>query len=320
MLRKKLILFGVVIFITFFIIIWGFGYLKGTNIFAKERQYFAVYEQTNGLNIGSPVTFKGIKIGQIKYIDFSDDYATNLIVTFNLEKDFKIPQGSIAEIYNTDLLGTKGLRIISSDQVEFYTPGDTMNSRIEVSLMDDLSEQIGPIKDKTEQLMESIDSVITIINTLIIQNQDVINASIKSINSTIRNFENVSSQINYLVTNPQGKFNIILSDLQTITTTLKNNEDNLNNAINNFSNISDSLAAANLGQTIQQTNNVLTELNLITQKINVGDGTIGQLINNDSLYFNIENLTNNLNLLIEDIQENPRKYLRVSVIDMSKNN
>lgn len=320
MLRKKLILFGVVIFITFFIIIWGFGYLKGTNIFAKERQYFAVYEQTNGLNIGSPVTFKGIKIGQIKYIDFSDDYATNLIVTFNLEKDFKIPQGSIAEIYNTDLLGTKGLRIISSDQVEFYTPGDTMNSRIEVSLMDDLSEQIGPIKDKTEQLMESIDSVITIINTLIIQNQDVINASIKSINSTIRNFENVSSQINYLVTNPQGKFNIILSDLQTITTTLKNNEDNLNNAINNFSNISDSLAAANLGQTIQQTNNVLTELNLITQKINAGDGTIGQLINNDSLYFNIENLTNNLNLLIEDIQENPRKYLRVSVIDMSKNN
>lgn len=320
MRRKKLILFGVVIFITFFIIIWGFGYLKGTNIFAKERQYFAVYEQTNGLNIGSPVTFKGIKIGQIKYIDFSDDYATNLIVTFNLEKDFKIPQGSIAEIYNTDLLGTKGLRIISSDQVEFYTPGDTMNSRIEVSIMDDLSEQIGPIKEKTEQLMKSIDSVITIINTLIIQNQDVINASIKNINSTIRNFENVSSQINYLVTNPQGKFNIILSDLQDITTTLKNNEDNLNNAINNFSNISDSLAAANLAQTIQQTNNVLTELNLITQKINAGDGTIGQLINNDSLYFNIENLTNNLNLLIEDIQENPRKYLRVSVIDMSKNN
>lgn len=320
MRRKKLILFGVVIFITFFIIIWGFGYLKGTNIFAKERQYFAVYEQTNGLNIGSPVTFKGIKIGQIKYIDFSDDYATNLIVTFNLEKDFKIPQGSIAEIYNTDLLGTKGLRIISSDQVEFYTPGDTMNSRIEVSIMDDLSEQIGPIKEKTEQLMKSIDSVITIINTLIIQNQDVINASIKNINSTIRNFENVSSQINYLVTNPQGKFNIILSDLQDITTTLKNNEDNLNNAINNFSNISDSLAAANLAQTIQQTNNVLTELNLITQKINAGDGTIGQLINNDSLYFNIEDLTNNLNLLIEDIQKNPRKYLRVSVIDMSKNN
>ncbi|MBN2663574.1 MAG: MCE family protein [Bacteroidales bacterium] len=320
MLRKKMILFGVVVFVTIFMFIWGFGYLKGTNIFAKEREYFAVYEQTNGLNIGSPVTFKGIKIGQIKYIDFSDEYATSLIVTFNLEKDFKIPQGSIAEIYNTDLLGTKGLRIISSDQIEFYTPGDTMISRIEVSLIDDLSEQIGPIKEKTEELMVSVDSVISVINSLILQNRDIIDASIKNINSTIQNFENVSSQINYLVTNPQGKFNIILSDLQAITTMLKNNEANLNNAINNFSNISDSLAAANLAQTIQQTNNVLTELNLITQKINGGNGTIGQLINNDSLYFNIEDLTNNLNLLIEDIQENPRKYLRVSIIDMSKNN
>jgi len=319
MLRKKMIYVGIVSFITIFLFVWGFGFLKGTNIFAKERHYFAIYKQTNGLNVGSPVTFKGIKIGQIKYIEFSDDYATNLIVTFNLEKDFKIPQQSIAEIYNTDILGTKGLRIISSNEMEFYKPGDTMISRIEVSLMNDLQEQIGPITAKTEELMISVDSVINVLNTLILQNQDAISASINNINSTIANFENVSSQINYLVTNPDGKLNIILSDLQTITTTLKNNEDNLNNAINNFSNISDSLAAANLVQTIQQTNNVLTELDSITKKINNGDGTIGQLINNDSLYFNIENLTNNLNLLIEDIQENPRKYLRISIIDMSKN-
>lgn len=314
-----MILFGVVAFTTIFIFVWGFGYLKGTNIFAKERQYFAVYKQTNGLNIGSPVTFKGIKIGQIKYIEFSDIYASELIVTFNLEKDFKIPKESIAEIYNADLLGSKGLRIISSNETEFYTPGDTMISRIEVSMMDELTEQIVPIKDKTEELLASVDSAISVINSVILQNQDAINSSIQNINSTVRNFENVSAQINYLVSNPSGKLNVILSDLQSITTTLKDNEDNLNNAIDNFSNISDSLAAANLTQTINQANSVLTEINTITEKINAGEGTIGQLINNDSLYLNIEDLTRNLNTLILDIQENPRKYLRVSVIDMSKN-
>ncbi len=319
MLKRKVILFGVVVFLSISLFLWGMNFLKGKNVFAKQRVYYAVYSETSGLNVGSPVTFKGIKIGQIKYIDFTDNYGTKLVVTFNLEKDFKIPVESVAEIYNTDMLGTKGLRIVSSSNTNFYTPGDTMKSNIEVSMLADLADQFSPVKDKTEELITSMDSVIKVLNRVIANNENEIDASIKNIDATIRNFENVSRQLNIMVSSPTGKFNIIMSDIQSITTTIKNNEDKLNNAIANFSNISDSLAAADLLQTITQTNNVLAQLNTMTQKINSGEGTIGQLIYNDTLYNNIQSLSGHLDSLVIDIQENPRKYLRISVVDMSKN-
>ncbi len=315
MLKRKFILIGVIAFITIFIFIWGYNYLNGKNIFSKDKWYYALYDQTEGLNVGSPVTLKGIRIGQIKKIEFTDKYATKLLVVINIEKNFKIPLGSVAEIYNADIIGTKELRIISSSSRKFHNPGDTLIGRIEKGLMDNLE----PLKAKTEELMTSIDSVVDVLNSLIIANKQAINSSIKNIQTTISNFEILSANLKKMTAEPDGKLNIIISDLQSITTTLKNNEENLDNALTNFSSISDSLAASNIKQTVETTNKVLNDLKQITTKINNGEGTIGQLIENDSLYNNIENLSRNLDSLVIDIEENPRKYLRFSVIDLSKN-
>ncbi len=316
--RKKAIIVGFVGVLTIFLFIWGMSFLKGKNIFKKGKNFYAVFEQVGGLDIGSPVTFKGYRVGQVKQVSFNDEIGTKLIITFSIDKDIKIPVGSIVEIYSSDLLGTKGLRVVPAVSDDFYTPGDTIVSKIQVSMLDELAMQIDPLKQKTEKLMVSLDSIIEVLNNILIDNENSITSSLTSISRIAKNFEMMSAALNKLVSDPEGKVQIIISDLQSITSMLKEKEPALNNAINNFSDISDSLAAANLVKTVAQTNYVLENLNSITTKINSGEGSLGQLLNNDTLYYNIEDLSKNLNLLIEDIQKNPNKYFKISVIDMSK--
>lgn len=316
--RRKSIIIGIVGIVTVFLFLWGFNFINGRNIFKKEKVFYAVFEQLGGLDVGSPVTIKGYRVGQIKNVDFKDVLGTELIVTFNIEKDIKVPKGSVVEIYNSDLLGTKGLRVVAAESDEFHDLGDTINSIIVPGMLDEVAAQIEPLKAKTEELMGSIDSVVDILNKILIANEKSISSSLNSISIIAKNFEGLSASLNNLISDENGKLNIILSDIQTITTTLKDNEPELNNAITNFSNISDSLAAANIAQTVQQTNSVLATLDEITYKINEGEGSLGLLLNNDSLYNNLESLSKNLDELVKDIQENPKKYLNLSIIDMSK--
>lgn len=316
--RKKVVLIGFIAVLTIFLLIWGINFLKGINIFQKDNYFYAKYSEVNGLKVGSPVTFKGFKIGQVKKIEFTDNLGSMLVVYFNVSKDFKIPVESYAEFYGVDMLGTKGIRIISSEKSSFHVSGDTLMSKVSLGMLDEITSQLDPLKAKTEKLMSSIDSLAVVINQLVIKNEELITSSISNINAMTKNFNAVSVELNKMITSPTGKVNVILSDIQAISTTLKNNEKNLDRAIKNFANISDSLASADLAFTIAKTNEVLTNLNDITYKINSGQGTLGQLLNNDTLYYNIELLSEKLNILIDDIKDNPKKYFKISVIDMSK--
>lgn len=319
MRRNKVILIGVVFFVTIFLFIWGYSFLKGKSLFSKQQVYYAVYENVGGLNVGSVVTFKGFKVGVIESIEFSDDLGSKVIVTFFIDKDFRIPKNSKAQIFNADLFGSKGLRINPSESKEYYIPGDTIVSSVEVSMIDEIANNLGPLKNKTEELVVTIDTAIRIINRLILNNEDNLNTTIANIGKISSDFTVVSSSLKNMMSQPNGKLQLIISDLESLSSTLKDNEPQLTNAIKNLSNISDSLVASNLKSTILNTSVMVKNLNEITQKINNGEGTMGQLIVNDSLYNSLEDLSNKLNFLVEDIQLNPRKYLRVNVLDFSKN-
>ncbi len=316
--RKKTIIIGLVSIITLLAFVWGVDFLKGKNLFAKERDYFAAFENIGGLNVGSPVTLKGYKIGQVKDVKFSDIYASKIIITFDVAKNIKIPKGSVLQIYNSDLMGTKGVRIVPAKNTTFHTPGDTLKSSTDLGMLDQLAQQMKPISLKTEALINSIDSAVKSLNSILSTNQEAINASLTNIKTITYNFNKLSRSLNTMVSDENGKFNQIISNVESISSTLKNNEQALSNTIANLSNISDSLAAVNYKQIILQTNDVLKNLNEITQKINSGDGSLSLLLNNDSLYYNLEYLSKNLQELTEDIKKNPKKYFNLSIIDMSK--
>ncbi len=172
MLKRKLTITGFIIIFTVAAFIWGINYLKGQSVWNKKRTYYAIYNQVGGLNIGSPVTFKGLKIGQINSIEFLNENGKELIVSFVLDKNFHIPRGSKAQIFNADIIGTKGLRIIPSDSIEYYKPGDTLKSSIEISMFDDIANNLGPLRHKSEHLVGTLDTFTYNLNKILYNNQN----------------------------------------------------------------------------------------------------------------------------------------------------
>jgi phospholipid/cholesterol/gamma-HCH transport system substrate-binding protein len=319
MQRKKIILTGIIFFVALSLLIWGVAYLRGNSYFKGQRTYYAMYDQVGGLNVGSPVTIKGYKIGQINEIEFSDNVGSHVIVSFDIKKDFKIPKGSKAQIFNVDVMGTKGLRIIPSNQNKFYAPGDTLKSSIEVSMLDNISNELQPLMKKTEQFMKTLDTATKILTKLVVENKQDINLTISKISSLACSLDAIGKTLEEMTDKPNGKIYRIVDELESVSNMLKNNSPQLSNAIHNLSSISDSLVASNLKQTIKQTKKLVDDLDLTIKNINEGKGSLGKLSTNDSLYNSLNEATKSLKNLIIDIQKNPRKYLRMSIIDLSSN-
>ena len=318
MLKRKLAITGFLIITAIAVFIWGINYLKGQSVWKKKRTYYAVYDQVGGLNIGSPVTFKGLKIGQINSIDFLNETGTELIVSFVIDRKFHIPLGSKAQIFNADIIGTKGLRIIPSDSKEFYHPGDTLKSSIEMSMFDDIANNLGPLRHKSEHLIGTLDTFTNNLNEILYENQNNLDNTLKNIHKITSDLAVVSEKLKFL-TSENGQLTYIMNDLQVLADSLHIKSSQISNSIQNISDISDSLQQANLKQTVQNLNKAVNSLNKTITAINSGQGTLGKLVYQDSLYNSLDSTIIQLDSLIGDIRKNPHQYLRFSVIDMSNN-
>jgi len=316
MKKSTIIKIGISFTITFFLFVWGISYLKGKKLLSRNKVLYAVYDRVDGLTNASPVMVNGFVVGQIQDMYFAKDGSGKLIVEIFINDKYPIQQNSVAEITSLDLMGSKGIEIhLDLSSKDIYHHGDTMVSSIE----EGLQAQITPIKEKAEKLISSLDSVLLILHNVFNQEtQKNLILSFASIQNTINNLQSTSYTLNGMMSSEKDKFTKIFTNVESITTNFKNNNDMLNKIISNFGNISDSLAKADLAKTIITANSSLTQLNSMLDKINNGKGTISQLLKNDTLYTNIENATSNLNKLIIDINENPKRYIHFSVIELGK--
>lgn len=293
--------------------VWGINYLKGSDLLQKTRKLYADYENVNGLMTANPVLVNGFRIGLVTDMFFKENDSGKIRVEFTINNDILIPQNSTARIIDSDLLGSKAVEIVLGDQGEAVHK-DVLNGETQMGLMGSLSTQIEPIKTKAESILASIDSIALAMNAVL--NKETQNTLIKSfeeIQQTISHLNNSLSVVDQVLAKDKNKLSDIIGNIESITTNLKNNNDKISNAVNNFSNISDTLAAANLAQTIKEVSNTFGELNQSLNKLNKGEGSAGQLLSNDSLYLNLQNASKNLDLLLEDLKENPHRYVSISV-------
>jgi phospholipid/cholesterol/gamma-HCH transport system substrate-binding protein len=204
--------------------------------------------------------------------------------------------------------------MILGTSTEYAVSGDTLISEVEISIKEEVSRQLKPLKNKAEGLLVSIDTVITMLNSLFSKtNTDNISRSVAHIAGSFENLEKTTSTLDELMTEEKNRVERILINVESITQNLKNNEDKLNNIFANFSAISDTLAKARFYETIQEVYSTMNELSDISKKINTGEGSLGMLVNDDSLYVELEKSSRDLNLLLEDIRLNPKKYFKFSV-------
>jgi phospholipid/cholesterol/gamma-HCH transport system substrate-binding protein len=285
------------------VFIWGYSFLKGKNILSSTNTYYAVYNDIEGLEEGSPVNLSGYKIGVVETIRFHKDYQDKIVIKFSLGKKFNFPKGSKALIYSASLIGDIAVKLELAQSDIFYADGDTVPGELEKSMISSLSDELMPVKNKIEQLVESIDEILLVFD----EKQKA------NIQSSLNNIDQITREMSQLVDSENSKLAVILGNVESITTNLKNNNEQITTILENFANISDSIEKADIKTTIINANKTLAEFSEISKKINSGEGTVGMLINNDSLYHNLNNLAADLDSLIIDLNENPKRYVHFSL-------
>ncbi len=295
--------------------VWGINFLKGTNLFSHKYYLYAVYPKIDNLIPANPLLIKGYKIGQVNSITLIQHQGeTKVLVKFILTEDVDIPKGSIARAISADLLGSKAVEIIPGKSTELVKSGDTLIAETEQGLKESFSKQFAPIQAKAENLIGNIDSVMTVVNMMLnARTRDNIEKTFESVKRAIISLEKTAYKIDDLIGSEKAKMSAILSNLSSITSNLSKNEQKINNILGNVSTITDSLAKANLKSAVENASKSLKEMNILLARINDGQGTLGKLAKNDSLYNNLNKSAEDLDKLLADLRLNPGRYVHISV-------
>lgn len=310
---------GILIIFSIAVFIWGMNYLKGIDFFKKNTVYYVLYDHIDGLVTSSAVMMNGYQVGQVKEIGFSGRNDGSLLVTFSLEGDFKIPQGSEARIVSSDIMGTRSIKLLINPSDNYYSSYDTIPGSIEGDLKEQVSMQVLPLKNKAEQLLASLDSAITVVTYIFnAEARKNLSESFAHINQTILNLQQTSAQFNTLMQAESGNIQAIIGNLNQVTETLSGSSANFANIAENFSAISDSLAAVQLKTMMEDIVSSVNGLEQIIAKINNKEGSAGMLINDPQLYNNLTLVSQSLDNLLNDFRNNPKRYVHFSAFDLGK--
>lgn len=313
---------GIVTTIAIACFIYGFSFLKGKNFFSSQRKFYAVYTDIDGLVEANPLLINGFRVGMVGDIQFANDNSGKVLVTLVLnDDDIQIPKNSIARVVSSDLLGSKAVQLILGDDKNYAETNDTLVSDQEDNLKAAVNKTIAPLQKKAEGLIASIDSVMIVVQQVFNESaRQNLAKSFENIKDAIASLETTSYRLDTMVAIEKSKISNILSKINHLATTLDNNSDKLANVIQNFSNISDSLAQSNLKQAINNADVALSQASSIMTKINKGEGSLGLLVNNDSLYRKLDKSSEDLDKLLKDLRINPERYVHISVFGRKDRN
>ena len=285
-----LVLSGILMFIV------GFSYLKSNNIFSSDRTFFAIYDDIEGVSVGTPVTVSGFNVGSIQDISFYQN-TMDILVKFRVENKVKFSKNSVAQIYETGLIGGKALAILHK-KGPLAQSGDTLRSSIAPGLTELVNDKLSPLQEKIESTFVSADSLLKNINNVLdVNSQNQIKESFSQLSDLAINLKESAENLNSIIKSNEIKINDIVS--------------NVDNFSSNFSSLSNSFSDVELliGNLTKTSNN----LNAIIDEISSGNGTFNQLIYDDSMINSLNEATNNLNLLMEDLRLNPKRYIHFSL-------
>ncbi len=310
---------GIVVVCSLTILIWGINFLKGRDIFKTEKVFIARYKNIGGLEPSTVVLLNGLKIGYVREIYFAEDFSGDLIVKIAVQNKFPLPVGTVAEIASSDLLGSRIVKLNLGNSNQFHENNDTLQTKIESDLMQQVSEQIAPIKAKAESLLVSLDSIVTSVSMILDgESRRNITQSIEEISYTMSNLEHISKDLSDVVGEQKSNLSTTLTNFKDISQHMNTNAEKLDHIMENFSTVSDSLKNADIKASIDNLNKSAEEIQLILAKVNSSEGTLGLLVNDPRLYQNLSYTSENLNRLLVDLKQNPKRYVNFSAIDLGR--
>jgi phospholipid/cholesterol/gamma-HCH transport system substrate-binding protein len=296
---KKEIKIGLILILALGSLIWGLNFLKGKNFFSKTKNYYVIYDDVSGLLESNGVYVKGYKVGYVSDISFSDSTLSQLKVVLAIKNGVHIPKGSRAKIYNLDLIGNKAVELAFSVNSKYYNEGDTIIGDIEITF----AKQLEPYKVQAYNLLNSMDSL----SNSIIKIFDPV--TIERLRATIKNIKTTTD----LIESSSNDISTIIDNFNTLSRNLVDNNKKINNILTNLNTFSDTLSKVHIQSSINKLDNLIADSHSLIMQMQNGSGTIGKLLQNDSLYNSLNKTTANLDSLITELKKNPKKYFSFSV-------
>ena len=295
----KIGIFAVIVIVaTFFLL----NYLRGEDIFNRESEFRATYEDVNGLVASAPVYIKGYKAGKVQEVAYNKEQKC-FNVLCSVSKDFDVPADSKMVIYAVDIMGGKGVRIDLGTSEQLAADGDVLASEYEAGLMDGLAEKIAPLMEKVEQTIDSLGVTVAGVNRILCESNTAhISKTLAHVEAITADLKSISSQVD----DKSAEITALIENLKTFSDGLGSVMAKVDTTIAGVGTAVASLNAADLTGTVNS-------VKKLVDNINDPEGTVGKLFVDDSVYDSVDSLLNNIDRFVDKIQANPKKYLKISV-------
>ncbi|MCD8474397.1 MAG: MlaD family protein [Bacteroides graminisolvens] len=281
---------GIASIIALGVVVYGINYLKGIRMFKPSSYFYFKYEDVNALAKSSPVFADGFRVGIVSDISYDYNQRGNVVVEVELDRDMRIPKGSTGELVTEMMGGVRMNILLANNPRESYSVGDTIPGTLNNGIMAGAAELMPQI----EKMLPKLDSILISLNT-ILSNPDI-PATLKSVRNSTANLEAASGQMRKLMN----------KDIPQLT-------GKLNTISDNFVVISSNLKEIDYAATFNKIDSTIHNVQLITQKLNSKDNSVGLLLNDPALYNNLNTTSVNAASLLEDLKANPKRYVHFSI-------
>jgi len=303
---------GAIAVVSVTLLILGFNFLKGKKLFSKSTTLYGVYGNVQGLQNSNPVVINGLQVGTVYKISTDKDMS-RIKVEFNITKDINIPNNSVAMI-KPNPIGTTSVEIRLGDSKVNLNSGDSIFTEANAGVFNDILKKVNPVLFEVQKAVSSLD-------TLIININSVIDPRTKgNIGSTFENLKTITSSmitstayLEKLLNSETGVLAKTMQNVNSVTGNLAANNEKVTSVMTNLDKTTTKLSQLDFQKTLNSLDSTITSLKKIVNTVDSKDGTLGKLINDPTLYQNLASTGNKLNLLLDDIRVNPKRYVSISV-------
>ena len=288
------------------ILILGFNFLKGKDIFKKSNKIYAVFSDLGSLSKSNEVKINGYVIGSVYELDAQDRNINGIVATINLTKNVNIPKDSKAFI-SAPLIGASYLVIEKGNSTDYLKSGDTLGTRIDNSILDDVKAQMNPTMAKVRNSLDTLDMVLGNVNRVIGKENR------ENLRQTLANLNMASNALTGYLDHENGPLAKIFANAYSVTENLKKSNDSITALLSNAKRITEKFAKLDLQHTLDSVHSVLAELKSTIKKVNSTDGTLGKLINSKELYNKLNDAILSAEILMDDLRANPKRYVSLSI-------
>jgi phospholipid/cholesterol/gamma-HCH transport system substrate-binding protein len=303
---------GAISIVSLTLLILGFNFLKGKKLWSNDTVIVGKYGNVQGLQNSNPVIINGLQVGTVYSITTEKDMR-EILVTMNITKDIHIPNNSIATI-KSNPLGTPSIEISLGNSATFLKDKDSILTENSAGIFNDVLKKVDPVLFEVKKALGSVDTLVDNFNSMLDPtSKNNIAATLANVNKITAAMLVSTASLNALLNTQTGALAKSMNNVSSITGNFANNNEKINSVMSNLDKTTAKFANLDVQNTLTNLDKAINELKNTISNINSSDGTLGKLLNDPTLYKNLASSGNKLNLLLDDVRINPKRYINISL-------